>query len=140
MAEDLDWLITKLNAFPEKVGEVAVKVMKEEVPSPHGGVHVGDRNYSTGRLQESIHASYPRKGLILITSDAPHAEIVLKGRKEVTPKHTTKSGKQGWLKWNDLGYGKVSQDGVFARKSKAVPANDFATRTVEALEAMGFEL
>ena len=134
MAElDLDYVITRLKNMPQIVGEKAVEIMKEEVPSEHGGVHVGDNNYSTGRLRDSIRAIYPSSETILIVSDAPYANIVVSGRKEVFPKHRTRSGKQGWLHWDNMGFGKHGD--VFARHSKAVKPNPFDARTVERINA-----
>lgn len=134
MAElDLDYVITRLKNMPRIVGEKAVEIMKEEVPSENGGVHVGDNNYSTGRLRDSIRAIYPSDETILIVTDAPYANIVLSGRKEVFPKHRTKSGGQGWLHWDNMGYGKHGD--VFARHSKAVPPNRFDERTVDRINA-----
>lgn len=130
----LDECINRLRNFPQKVGNIAVETMKAEVPSDTGGVHVGDRNYSTGNLRDSIKASYPNIETTVVGTDVEYANIVVTGRKTVTPNPPKKR-----LKWYDPVWG--GKDGfVYARKSKQVAKNPFDQRTVDKLNAMTFEL
>lgn len=113
----------RLRELPKKVAERGREIMREEIH---------DHAYRTGELEQSVRVRENGEGLWSVGAQKKVdgiylSDIIVNGRKEVFPKHFTKNGHPGRLRWWDGG------EPVFASHSPATTGYDFVHETAERL-------
>lgn len=114
----------RLHDLPKKVAERGREIMREEIH---------DNAYKTGGLEQSVRIRENGEGLWSVGAQKKVdgiylSDIIVNGRKEVFPKHFTKNGHPGRLRWWDGG------EPVFASYSPSTTGYDFVRETRDRLQ------